>query len=64
VVAAPLPRSGDLRPGRVLFGLVLALVAIGALFYVVWLVAGVLEDEPARAMIPNSVEIQRVSGRR
>jgi curved DNA-binding protein CbpA len=62
--AAPAPRSGDPRTARVLFGLVFVLVAIGALFYIVWLVAGILDDEPVRAMIPNSVEIQRVSGRR
>jgi hypothetical protein len=53
---SPLPRHGSPRLGRLLVALAVVLLFIGALTYGVWLAAGALEDEPTRAMVPNTVQ--------
>ncbi len=60
-ILTPQPRGNGPRLGRLLSGLALLFLLIGALVYVLWLVAGALEDEPMRAMIPNSIEIQQIA---
>jgi hypothetical protein len=42
--------------GRLLAALVFVLFFIGAMVYGLFLLAGALEDEPMRAMVPNSAE--------
>jgi DnaJ-domain-containing protein 1 len=55
-VIPPLPRSGSPRVGRLLAALVFVLFFIGVMVYGLFLLAGALEDEPMRAMVPNSAE--------
>jgi hypothetical protein len=58
-VITPLPRTGSPRVGRLLGALLFVLILIGAMVYGLFLFAGALEDEPMRAMVPNSVEMSQ-----
>lgn len=58
-VITPLPRGGTPRLGRLLGALLFVLLLIGAMVYGMFLLAGALEDEPMRAMVPNSVEMSQ-----
>jgi DnaJ domain len=54
VVSVPPQRAGGPRTGRVFGVLTFAVLIIVALIYALWLVAGILEDEPRRLMAPTN----------
>jgi hypothetical protein len=58
-IITPLPRGGSPRWGRLLGALVFVLLLMAAMVYGLYLLAGALEDEPMRAMVPSSVEISQ-----
>jgi hypothetical protein len=62
-LVTPRPRGSGPRLGRLLSSLAALCLLIGALIYILWLVAGALEDEPMRAMIPAS-EVHHITGAR
>ena len=48
------PRTGNVRAVRMLGMLAFLFLFICALVYALWLIAGVLDEEPMRAMVPNA----------
>jgi DnaJ domain len=51
---APLAHAHGPRLGRVMGMVVFLVLVLGALIYGLYYIAGVLDDEPSRAMIPNA----------
>jgi hypothetical protein len=60
VAATSLPTAAVVRPVPVIFALVCVCLFIGALVYGLYLVAGALDDEPMRAMVPASSDAGQV----
>jgi hypothetical protein len=58
-VITPLPRTGSPRWGRLIGALVFVLLLIVAMVYGLYMLAGALEDEPMRPMVPNTAELVR-----
>jgi hypothetical protein len=56
-VIAPLPRSGSPRWGRLISALVFVVLLIVAMIYGLYMLAGALEDEPMRPMLPNTADM-------
>src|SRR5207244_3171645 len=52
-MAAPVRTTGP-RMGRIFGALLFVLILIGAAVYGLWLIAGILDEEPLQAMTPNT----------